>query len=148
MALPLCMTCVAQGPWFLSQVFQVKTNRHCRNPKQDVAAKQGSLGSKNEFSPSLSEARGEKTCREKAALFVRTVPWYHDTIPRSFLCLFLNWQNHRSTVRYDLQRFASLTAWLAIDELTRIYFTPAVINASASQRWQGAGDILTKQTEW
>lgn len=40
------------------QVFQVTTNRHCRHPKQDVAAKQGPPESKNEFSPSLSETRG------------------------------------------------------------------------------------------
>lgn len=57
-ALPSCLARVTQGPQLFSQVFQVTTNRHCRHPKQDVAAKQESPENKNEFSPSLSEARG------------------------------------------------------------------------------------------
>lgn len=63
-ALPSCLACVTQGPLLFSPVFQVTTNRHCRHPKQDVAAKQESPENKNEFSPSLSEASGKSRAAE------------------------------------------------------------------------------------
>lgn len=59
-ALPSCSARVTQGPLLFSLMFQVTTNRHCRHPKQDVAAKHESPENKNEFSPTLNEARGRK----------------------------------------------------------------------------------------
>lgn len=59
-ASPSCLARVTHGPRLFSQVFQVTTSTHCLHPKQDVAAKQESPENKNEFSPSLSEARGRR----------------------------------------------------------------------------------------
>ena len=88
-ALPSCLARVTQGPLLFSQVFQVTTNRRCRHPKQDVAAKQKSPENKNEFSPSLSEARGRSQAKRMSGCLCIIFTGCHDNIPYRLLCISL-----------------------------------------------------------
>lgn len=88
-ALPSCLARVTQGPLLFSQVFQVTTNRRCRHPKQDVAAKQKSPENKNEFSPSLSEARGRSQAERMSGCLCIIFTGCHDNIPYRLLCISL-----------------------------------------------------------
>lgn len=69
------------GPLLFSPVLQVTTNTHCRYFKQDVAAKQEPPENENEFSPSLTEARGRSQAPKCQDVCVDHLPRCHGNIP-------------------------------------------------------------------